>query len=440
MSEQSQTVRIGVPKEVFPGERRVAVVPAAVAALGKLGASVCVESNAGLEAGFTDDEYREAGAEVVDDLWALSPAVDIVTMVRGAGAAGSEFNALADRLPGDCTLIASCDPLSEPAALQELATRKVRTFALEMVPRITRAQSMDVLSSMATLAGYKAVLLAAERLPRIFPMLMTAAGTITPARVLIMGAGVAGLQAIATAKRLGAVVYAYDVRPAVKEQVESLGGRFVELDLDTGDAESAGGYAKELGEDKLARQQELMAKVVADADVVVTTAAIPGKKAPILVTEKMVEGMRPGSVIVDLAAERGGNCEICSPGETIEKHGVTVIGPLNVPSSIPAHASEMLSKNVTTFLGLIVKDGAVAPDLEDEILRDTMVTADGDVPNSRIRELLSLPALAAPEPPAESEATADSPTIPLAGSDDSENDDSEKSGESESETPPSGQA
>jgi NAD(P) transhydrogenase subunit alpha len=261
-------------------------------------------------------------------------------------------------------------------------------FSLEMLPRITRAQSMDVLSSMATVAGYKSVLFAAETLPKIFPMFMTAAGTIAPARVFVVGVGVAGLQAIATAKRLGAVVSAYDIRPAVKDQVISLGAKFVEMDLETGDAEDKGGYAKAMDEEFYKKQREMMNKVVAENDVVITTAAVPGKKAPILVTEEMVKGMAPGSVVVDLAAERGGNCDLTKPGETVQVHGVSVIGPLNVPSTVPYHASQMYSKNITTFFQNLVKEGKIELNMEDEIIVDTMVTKGGDVVSARVKELL----------------------------------------------------
>lgn len=398
MTDSKPGIRLGIPKEVFPGERRVALAPASLNSLTKLGATAVIESGAGVAAGFPDEMYRQAGATVVDDLFAGDAPPQVVAMVRAAGAAGAEFSAFQNRLPAATTLVASCDPLSEPDGTARLAQQGVTAFSLELIPRITRAQSMDVLSSMATIAGYKAVLLAAERLPRMFPMLMTAAGTITPAKVLIVGAGVAGLQAIATARRLGAVVYSYDVRPAVKEQVQSLGARFVELELETSEAEQAGGYAKELTADQLARQQQLMADVVADSDVVITTAAVPGRKAPVIVTTEMVDRMRPGSVIVDLAAERGGNCALCQPGTDVEYQGVTIMGPLNVPSSIPIHASEMYSRNVVTFLGLLIKDGQLSPDLEDEILRETLICRDGQVQHAGVRELLQLPSTAAAEP------------------------------------------
>jgi NAD(P) transhydrogenase subunit alpha len=293
-------------------------------------------------------------------------------------------------------VIGMADPLGEAPAARDFASTGAILMALELLPRITRAQSMDVLSSMASIAGYKAVLLAADALPRIMPMMMTAAGTITPARVFVIGAGVAGLQAIASAKRMGAVVHAYDVRPAVKEQIQSLGGKFVELPVETTGAEDKGGYAKELGEDFYRKQRELMAKQVAESDVVITTAAIPGKKSPVLITGEMLKHMPPGSVVIDLAAERGGNVDVTQAGEKIDFHGVTVIGPLNIPSSVPYHSSQMYARNVMAFVQNFVNKGAVDLKLDDEINRDTMVTKDGDVVNARVRELLGMAAPAAP--------------------------------------------
>jgi NAD(P) transhydrogenase subunit alpha len=286
-------------------------------------------------------------------------------------------------------VIGTTDSLNDPALSTELAKTGATVFSLELVPRITRAQSMDVLSSMATIAGYKAVLLAAEILPRFFPMFMTAAGTIAPARVFIVGVGVAGLQAIATAKRLGAVVSAYDIRPAVKDQVKSVGAKFVEFDLQTAEAEDKGGYAKAMGEEFYRKQREMMGNVVKEQDVVVTTAAVPGKKAPILVTTEMVKLMNPGSVIVDLAAERGGNCECTKPGETVVVNGVTVMGPFNLPSTVPYHASQMFSKNLLSFFQNMVKGGKIELNLEDEIIRDTMITKGGEVVSPRIKELMA---------------------------------------------------
>jgi NAD(P) transhydrogenase subunit alpha len=313
--------------------------------------------------------------------------------VAGANPAGRDD---ARRYRRGQIVVGMADPLGEPAGVREFAATQATLMALELLPRITRAQSMDVLSSMASIAGYKAVLLAADALPRIMPMMMTAAGTITPARVFVVGAGVAGLQAIASAKRMGAVVQAYDVRPAVKEQIHSLGGKFVELPVETKDAEDKGGYAKELGEDFYRRQRELMAKVVAESDVVITTAAIPGKKSPVLITGEMLKAMPPGSVVVDLAAERGGNVDVTRPGERIQVHGVTVMGPLNLPATVPYHSSQMYARNVMAFVQNFVSQGAIKVAMEDEINRDTMVAKDGEVVGARVRELLGLPAAAAP--------------------------------------------
>lgn len=379
---------IGVTKETFPGERRVALVPASISTLKKLGAEVQIERGAGLSAGFSDEAYTAAGATMVPTRSEVIRSAGIVLQVRAAVANPEVGQGDIEQLQQGQVLIAQCDPLSDPAQMQEIAKKQALVFALELVPRITRAQSMDVLSSMATIAGYKAVLIAANHSPQMFPMMMTAAGTLAPARVFILGAGVAGLQAIATARRLGAVVNAYDVRPAVKEQVESLGAKFVEMDLGT--AEGQGGYAREMDEEFYRKQRELMLKVIAESDVVITTAAIPGKKAPILVTEEMVEKMPAGGVIVDLAAERGGNCELTKPGEVTVAHGVTVIGPLNIPSEIPRHASQMYSNNLTTFLKSLVKDGKLHLDLEDEVIAGTLVTRNGELVHPLCRKLAGL--------------------------------------------------
>ncbi len=397
---------VGVLRETSPGERRVALVPAGVATLKRAGLEVVVERTAGAAAGFLDSEYADKGAEVVDREVVVERA-DVLASVVAAGACEG-FDASA--LRRGQTLVASCDPLSEPKALEPLATNGIDVFALELVPRITRAQSMDVLSSMATIAGYKAVLLAADALPRMFPLMMTAAGTLKPARVFVIGAGVAGLQAIATAKRLGAMVSAYDLRPVVREQVESVGGRFVEPDTRTADAEGAGGYAKEMDEAFYTRQREELAKVCAEHDVVITTAAIPGRPSPLLVTEDAVVQMRPGSVIVDLAAERGGNCALTKADETVVEHDVTILGPTDLPSEVPYHASEMYSKNVVTFLENMLEEGRLKIDLEDQIVRDTLVTRDGEIVHGRIRELLGLPPLggSGKQPlPTESDAAAE---------------------------------
>ncbi len=387
MTEQGKPIVVGVPKETFPGERRVALVPDVVPAVIKAGAEVLVETGAGLEAGVTDEHFTQKGAKIVgrDEIFAKS---DVVFQVRTHGANPEAGRADLGKFRQGQIVIGFTESLSEPALSKELGEKGVTLFSLELLPRITRAQSMDVLSSMATIAGYKAVLLSANMLPKIFPMLMTAAGTIAPARVFIVGVGVAGLQAIATAKRLGAIVSAYDIRPAVKDQVKSLGGKFVEMELDAGEAEDSGGYAKEMDEEFYRKQREMMNKVVAESDVVITTAAVPGKKAPILVTEEMVKGMTPGSVVFDLAAERGGNCELTKPGETVQANGVNIMGPFNVPSTVPYHASQMYAKNITTFFQNLVKDGAIELNMEDEIIVDTMVTKDGAVVLARVKELL----------------------------------------------------
>jgi NAD(P) transhydrogenase subunit alpha len=388
---EGSTVILGVPRETLPGETRVAMVPAVVSILSKSGIKVLVEHGAGEGAGYRDSDFQQKGAEMVsrDEVFAQA---HIIAQVRAAGAAGAQGKDDLRRYKKGQIVIGMTDPLGEPGAAKEFAATGATLLALELLPRITRAQSMDVLSSMASIAGYKAVLLAADALPRIMPMMMTAAGTITPARVFVVGAGVAGLQAIASSKRMGAVVHAYDVRPAVKEQIQSLGGKFVELPVETRDAEDKGGYAKELGEDFYRKQRELMAKVVAESDVVITTAAIPGKKAPVLVTADMLKGMAPGSVVVDLAAERGGNVEGTKAGEKIKLHGVTLIGPLNIPASIPYHASQMYARNVMAFVQNFVNKGAINLSLEDEINRETMVTQNGEIVNKRVRELLGLPA------------------------------------------------
>ena len=379
---------VGVPGETFPGEQRVALVPGDVPLLQKAGLEVLVETGAGMRAGFPDAAYREKGAQIAENRDQVYASADIVLRVRAAGSDGAGAAADLERMKQGQVLIGFLEPLWEPQAIADLAGQGVIAISTEMVPRISRAQSMDALSSMATIAGYKAVLLAASTLPRIFPMLMTAAGTVAPARVFVIGAGVAGLQACATAKRLGAKVEAYDVRPVVKDQVESVGARFVELPLETGTTEDKGGYAKALDDDFYRRQRELMAEVVARNDIVITTAAIPGKKSPVLVTADMVKGMQPGSVIVDLAAERGGNCELTRADETRSEHGVTIIGPSNLPSSVPNHASQLYSRNLTNLLRHVVKEGALNLDPEDEIVRDSTLTRDGEVVNQRLRDLL----------------------------------------------------
>jgi NAD(P) transhydrogenase subunit alpha len=382
-------VTIGVPRETFPGERRVALIPRTSEALGKLGAGIIVEQSAGVEAGFPDDQYVARGAKIASRAEVFGQA-DIIVQVRSLGANPEAGRAdLALFRPGQ-TVIGFGEPLTSPREVADLAHAGVSFLSMELMPRITRAQSMDALSSMATIAGYRAVLMAAMALPKIFPMLMTAAGTVTAARAFILGAGVAGLQAIATARRLGAVVSAYDVRSAVKEQIESLGGKFVVLNIEAAAAEGTGGYAKAMGEDFYKRQRELLTEVLREQDVVITTAAVPGKKAPILVTKEMASAMAPGSVIVDIAAERGGNCELTRPGETVVHQGITILGPLNVPSTIPYHASQMYASNIVSFLKLMVQKGEFKLNREDEIIRETLVTYGNEVVHARVAEALGL--------------------------------------------------
>jgi proton-translocating NAD(P)+ transhydrogenase subunit alpha len=379
----------GITKETLAGERRVAVVPGSVPALKKLGLEVLVERGAGAEAGFPDAEYEKQGATVASSRQELTGKADLLLQVRTPGANPEHGRAEADMLRQGQVLVGLADPLGTPDAAAVLAAQGVAIFSLELVPRITRAQSMDVLSSQATVAGYKAVLLGASALPRMCPMMMTAAGTIQPAKVFVVGAGVAGLQAIASARRLGAKVEAYDVRPAVKEQITSLGAKFVEMALETAASEDKGGYAKAQDESFYRRQREMMLKVVGSSDLVITTAAIPGKKSPVLITEEMVKAMAPGSVIVDLAAERGGNCELTKADQTIVAHGVTIMGPTNLPATVPYHASQMYSRNIVTFVQHLVKNGQLSFDMEDEITRETLVTRNGEVVHARVRELLA---------------------------------------------------
>jgi NAD(P) transhydrogenase subunit alpha len=386
---------IGVPKEIYPGERRVALVPAVLPTLIKAGFEVHVQAGAGIEAGYPDSQYSAKGAKIVTERQAVFSAADIIVQVLCYGSndiTGKEDVPLFHR---DQILIGFLRPFGEREVVQEIAQAGVTSFSVELMPRTTRAQSMDALSSMGTICGYKAVLVAASSHLRIFPMMTTAAGTITPARVFVIGAGVAGLQAIATARRLGAVISAYDLRPAAKEQVQSLGGRFVELPIEAKDAQDAQGYARAQGEDFYRRQRELLGQVVQESDVVITAAVIPGKKSPILVTEDMVKGMAPGSVILDLAAERGGNCEITERGKTVIKHGVTIIGAINLATGVPYHASQMYAKNITAFLTHLIKDQKLNLNLEDEIVRETLVTRGGEIVNPRVREYFAFPALVA---------------------------------------------
>jgi NAD(P) transhydrogenase subunit alpha len=386
---------VGIPRESYPGERRVAIVPAVLPALIKGGLEVIVEAGAGAEAGYPDATYTAKGAKIVADRAEVFRAADIVVQVLCYGSNDKTGAADLPLLHKDQILVGFLRPLGELKTIQQIAERGVTALSIELMPRTTRAQSMDALSSMATICGYKAVVTAADTLPRIFPMLTTAAGTITPGRVFVIGAGVAGLQAIATARRLGAVASAYDMRPAAKEQVQSLGGRFVELPIEAKDAQDARGYARAQDEEFYRQQRDLLGKVVADSDVVITTAVIPGKKSPILITAEMVKNMAPGSVIVDLASERGGNCELTKPGEKVVEHGVTIIGWYNFASTVPYHASQMYARNVSAFLLYIVKEGKLKLDLADDIVRDTLLTMAGEVVNPRLREYYSLPPLVA---------------------------------------------
>lgn len=380
---------VGVPREAFPNERRVALVPSSLPALVSAGLDVWIEAGAGLQAGFPDEAYVSKSGHLTSSRDELFSKADLILQVRSAGAAGEAGAADLERFHDRHALIGFSEPLIEAETSKDIAARGVTAFSMELIPRITRAQSMDALSSMATVSGYKAVLLAANLLPRLFPMMMTAAGTLTPARVLVIGAGVAGLQAIATARRLGGSVEAYDVRPAVKEQVESLGAKFVELPLETSDAEDSGGYAAAQDESFYTRQREMMTAVIAASDVVITTALIPGKSAPLLVTTEMIDGMAPGSVVVDLAAERGGNCEPTKADETVVHRGITIVGPTNLPSTVPSHASQMYAKNITTLVLHLVRDGALTLDLDDEITHGTLVSRDGAIVHPRVLDALS---------------------------------------------------
>ena len=398
-------MKLAVLKETYSRERRVALIPSAIKPLKKIGCEVVIESGAGHESGYSDDEYREAGASVAsrDECF----KADILAHVRCLGANEPGYKDDLNNCREGQIVIGTCDPLGKADHIKQAAEKGISLLALEMIPRITRAQSMDVLSSMACVAGYRAVILAAAELPKMFPLMMTAAGTLSPARAFVIGAGVAGLQAIATAKRLGAVVQAYDVRPAVREQVESLGGKFVELELDTGTSEDKGGYAKAMGEEFYEKQRELMASVVSESDIVITTAAIPGRQSPLLITADAVKGMPAGGVIVDLAAERGGNCELSKPDERVVEHDITILGPTNLPAEIPNHASQMFSKNVTTLVQHLVKEGELNFDLTDEITAGTLATHNKEVLHPRIRDILGMEPL--PEPEASStDESADS--------------------------------
>ncbi len=384
---------VGVPKESFPGERRVALVPLVIPGLVKAKLEVVVEAGAGTEAGFPDAEYTARGAKVLPKRADVFSAADVVVQVLCYGSNDKTGAADLPLFHKGQILVGFLRPLGALKTMEDIAAGGVTAFSVELMPRTTRAQSMDALSSMATICGYKAVLVAADLLPRMFPMLTTAAGTITPARALIIGAGVAGLQAIATARRLGAVTYAYDLRPAAKEQVESLGGRFVELPLEAKDAQDARGYARPQDDSFYQKQRELLGRVVAESDVVITAAVIPGKKSPVLVTREMVERMAPGSVIVDLAAERGGNCELTRPGEKVVEHGVTIVGWFNLGSTLPHHASQLYARNIGAFLTHLVPGGELRLNLQDEIVHETLLTHEGQIVNARVREFFKLPAL-----------------------------------------------
>ena len=377
---------VGVPKETALGETRVAMTPTAATSLLKLKMELIVETGAGLAAGFDDGAYLAKGARIVTRSEVFASA-DVLLQVRSTLPPGnSDFAAL----KSGCLLIGFCNPLGAPQAIDSASKAGISLISMELVPRITRAQAMDALSSQANIAGYKAVIMAAEACPRIFPMLMTAAGTLQASRVFIIGAGVAGLQAIATAKRLGAVVSAFDVRAAVKEQVQSVGAKFVELPLETGDSQDAGGYARALSADQQRKQSELMARVIADSDVVITTAAVPGQRAPVLIPAAAVQKMGLGSAIVDVAAEHGGNCELTEPGHTVVRHGVTIIGHTNIPTTVPFHASSMYSNNLAKLLALLVtKEGDLKMDTSDEVIAGCLVAHQGSVVHPRVKELLA---------------------------------------------------
>lgn len=376
-------MNIVVLRERQRGEARVALMPESVAKLVAAKATIIVESGAGLAAARTDDDYREAGANIAQDRNELLAKADVLPVVNRPSVEDL------GQLKTGAVLLGFLRPLDEPGEMKDIATRQITSFAIELIPRITRAQAMDALSSMATVAGYKAVLLGAAQIPRMFPLLMTAAGTLPPARVLVLGAGVAGLQAIATARRLGAVVEAYDVRAAAGEQVQSLGAKFLEVDLGGLKTEDAGGYAVELSEEAMERGRQLIAERARAADVVVTTAQVPGRRAPLLLTEEAVNGMKRGSVVVDLAAATGGNCALSRPDEVIEREGVTLMAPTNLPATIPVHASQMYSRNLTAFLGLIVKEGELRIDLSDDVVGPSCVTHGGEIVNKRVASAAS---------------------------------------------------
>ncbi len=394
-SSEGNRLTIGVPREAVPGETRVGLIPDTVGKLVASNVDVVVQAGAGEGSSISEDEYVATGATVVPDAPCVYERADLIVKVQAPVREGAAGDEVASLRPGQL-LVSFLAPLVNHDLVRALADQEVTALAVDAVPRITRAQSMDALSAMSTIAGYKAVLLAADHLPKFFPLLMTAAGTIAPAKVLVIGAGVAGLQAIATARRLGAVVEAYDARPVVKEQVESLGARFVEIDTGSRDAEAAGGYARAATEEELRLQQEGLNSHVARSDVVITTALVPGKPAPRLVPASAVTSMRTGSVIVDLAGEAGGNCELSVPGETVVREGVTILAPLNMPSTMPVHASQMYSRVIQNFLGLLIKDGEVNLDLNDAIIKGMCITQGGDVIQEQTRQLMNLGTTEAP--------------------------------------------
>jgi H+-translocating NAD(P) transhydrogenase subunit alpha len=387
---------IGAPREIASGERRVAIVPEVVPLLTRAGHRVVVERGAGQRAGFTDEAYKAVGADVVDTPEQIYSTAQMILKVQRPARAESSGEAELDMLTKGTVLIGLLQPSGDPALFQQLADREIIACSMELVPRTTRAQMMDALSSQSTVAGYKAVLLAANALQKFFPMLMTAAGTVRPARVLVIGAGVAGLQAIATARRIGAVVEAFDTRPVVKEQVQSLGATFVELDVHLDDAQDAGGYARELSDRHIKREKELIHKHALQADVIITTALVPGKAAPVLLSAETVEAMRPGSVIVDLAGEQGGNCELTIPGETIVTHDVTIIAPLHISSELAYHASLMYAKNISALVALLAPKGELNLNFGDDIIDAVVVTANGEVRHEPTRRRLGMEPLKSP--------------------------------------------
>lgn len=380
---------VGVPLESLQGEQRVALIPGVVPVLRKMGLEVLIEKGAGAAAGYPDSQYEEQGAKVSSSREELFSSADIIVQAHGLEDNSHAAKVMVELLRPQQIVLGLLNAYAAPQSVRTMAQRKVTSFALELLPRISRAQPMDAMTSMASIAGYKAVVMAAGLQKRMFPMMITAAGTVTPARVFVIGAGVAGLQAIATARRMGATVRAYDVRPVVKEQVESLGAKFVEMPLEAKEAETAGGYAKAMDEEFYRRQRELMKKVVAESDVVITTAAIPGKKAPVLLTREAIGAMQPGSVVIDLAAETGGNCELTKAGETVEVAGVSIIGPVNLSTTVPYHASMMYAKNVTAFLQNLIKDGQMNLNMEDQIIKDTLLTHNGEIMNAQVRDIVN---------------------------------------------------